>query len=1278
VVTLEGLAEGFSSQPFLYQLTYRKGHMSKRNKLLRLLSILVLSSFLLNSVSYGYAIPLQNNQNLAAYSIFQKPTKDDVRFFAIALAIADHLLVNNNDAVTIEKTMRDQFRNNQDLLKKIDFKNIYCKDGVVRVYYERQDAIYEVSICSQAAVAAQTAPQANWVNAGDRFMISTKTFQRGEPIGPNLQDAQGPSQRDLKGLLAPETNPIIENLINAGKMIELDMEDGAVKAYSIKYVDGYHPGVTKPEQYRGPPIELKDLLSSAEINNLANWMLSHKVNGNTVKFRVVVGQAAIGWEDDISHANVSHAGVRDGAIYIGGLLLRHILTDGNESLREDILDNDELRHINHLDHGTHEEYVDRLIKVVQAIRDLDAVDQAMRNDNSKELLNKLREYLGEAATNPANLFSFIAACNEIAMTQANEPIESRYPILRAVSLLDAKEQAQLVKLFEESGQRYHSFIIDSILLMLNDDVPDDWLDNMAANLKDRNIWQISSEIWLPAGGLGRVMQFHGIAMQKFLKKAGKNLNHVEPYYETMRTRNGTIEKVDYESMLGTSGQKAKLEEVAKFSVDIGSGTFPKQTTAVCYRTYKEDGTAVYLIKDAGGYYTRMLYNYNSPENPVSWEEFSEFFSKASLELVKVIDGNAKAAAEREARSWKPPVVHLNDAQLALVPAFRKKNYSDDAVLGQALVAFTTHTYPNRQIYGIGQGRHLLKKLGLEDMEEYFKHDYGLSVDITSGGIRLSDWAGCVSAAHGRDVEMFDKWKSSDHDFSHIQLIAVTNGDQRALTAGKFREIMLKLYPDADVEHPTREQITGTKKAAKHELGLMIAESRGAASGVSDIISDQPVLSYTGRLMNEKASAKRAFTEENIIKMVEMGIQVIIGAGAQRDSNIEQAYRNIEEKVRKLRAEQPQLYKGNFILLTNIDIHAQRFILTASDIQIQDSDKRTEAAGFSEADICACGGIEMAPPKHPDHPYEGILQKQGVEINMDVPGQGNTIIPENDKPASYIKAIRTFLVDKPKELKMDWQSYISHYQATSVRLSRILEARLTAAEYLRQWSRAIARKESKIRPSTGAETVIAKVEDAIDKIHSLNIDVTPPIEEGKTLWHIIPAKLVPGSPHYNQQVRFTEFVSDINRRYPNIREKIKVVTDRQDLLETVKGLAADPNNIVDVALDDESYINGLPDNVKMLVFKPVTDNLGGVGDFVQLEGVLAGLRALHIEDFGQRREKLERLYELLTGEKVTQFPNTQDAREFARNFIIKLPPIKVQDPDALRRINENLLRLMEAA
>jgi len=1076
------------------------------------------------------------------------------------------------------------------------------------------------------------------------------------------------------------------------------------------------------------------------------------------------------------------------------------------------------------------------------------VPKAMATENWKYLLMELRAALRVGWESRINISELLASCDAAAATMNNRrhPVEDRYPIEKAVTQLSKEEKKTLKAIL--AGPDCDSIrglpVVDSILMMLTRKVPDNWLAKQAPVFKDgRSLWVVSSEIYNAGGGLGRVEQSHGLGFQHLLEREGSPLKAVEPYYEhTANKKTGANEKVDYAKLLGVKPEDIKeLEgEAGRFEFQVGSCT----AVAVCYMAVNKFGMESYLIKgyqkgqkeSEVPYYTEKLYSYrdeNGPLNTVTLDEFSAFFSRASLELVKRVEN--KKRLELGAK-YRNPAMHFQDGQLGFAPLFRRIYYNDDPVLGEAMIAYSTHTYPNRCSKDKMAGERALEYLRIpREYWKYFYRHYETIVDQTSAGARTADWYGGVSKKHVNDILSYNYDNWGEWSYLNDTMVSVTNGDVREITARKFREIMLSVRPDADVEDPTADDVLATKREAKKLLGLR---------------DDQFVVSFSGRVVKEKASRGRAFCSRNIEEMVKAGIQVVIGANITGDPNIINDFAAQAADIARKKKERPDIYKGNFILMRNCDQDDQRAILAATDIQVQDSDPNTEAAGYSESDVATCGGLQLAPPWD-----EGILRAQGIPFNPDIPGEGNTIIPKDGNPQSYLDAIFSVLkCDAPNAInkypKAKTLEELSEYQAKAVPLSAILEYLLTSAGYLRQWNAAVIRKESQPKGlegknaneanplieqliksgmiveisledtglkayqvnyvdgyepgisdpnryrgppvdirgilsvqeernlleyieehefyregklqipkfriatdraalgwkddvnhsniahagyddvvvymgkglfkhifQTGNEAlrgeVLAKDEfrhlaglghgtdaeyaarlvmvaeaindleseagistvSAMDAIHKLDLDLIPPVEKGKTLCHIIPIDLIPQSADYNQRSKFVEFIRQLNRDYPESRERIEVITDRQNLAERVRTLAADPNNIVDVALSDAIFIDSMPD-VPMLIFEPKD---GDLGDFRQLEGIIAALRALHIRDYSQRIAALTSIHKLLTGKDPEHIPAADvSLKEFAKIFRFILPPITVKDAKELQRLNDNLLRLIESA
>lgn len=219
--------------------------------------------------------------------------------------------------------------------------------------------------------------------------------------------------------------------------------------------------------------------------------------------------------------------------------------------------------------------------------------------------------------------------------------------------------------------------------------------------------------------------------------------------------------------------------------------------------------------------------------------------------------------------------------------------------------------------------------------------------------------------------------------------------------------------------------------------------------------------------------------------------------------------------------------------------------------------------------------------------------------------------------------------------------------------------------------------SKVRSDGSAgESVITDMaiiqEGIMQQIHGLNINLVSAVPNSKTLWHVIPEDLIP----YDIRTQFIALVTKMNK-VKQIHEKIRVVTrkrfERHALSDIVKDLTSDPNNIVDVAARRQEDLIGLPEGVKALVFA------GELGDFRQLEGVIAALRAIQQNNV----EALVSLYRLLTGSSFSGnaaniLKNIEDPIALSCYIRFNLQPVKRLLAEDLRRLNESLLKMLQSA
>jgi len=79
------------------------------------------------------------------------------------------------------------------------------------------------------------------------------------------------------------------------------------------------------------------------------------------------------------------------------------------------------------------------------------------------------------------------------------------------------------------------------------------------------------------------------------------------------------------------------------------GGKPVETIVYSGRT-RETGIPIFLIRDKASHYVKMLYFYGGEYT--SWEDFSEFFSRAALKLIVMEEEKER---ERLGAEYRPPL-----------------------------------------------------------------------------------------------------------------------------------------------------------------------------------------------------------------------------------------------------------------------------------------------------------------------------------------------------------------------------------------------------------------------------------------------------------------------------------------------------------------------------------------------------------------------------------------------------------------------------------------------
>ena len=1233
----------------------------KRSLTRKPLAILFSSIFFLSNISYGVEIN-DPDYKLAAPNISQEVpfTKEslarkegiieDKNFMGVALFIAREYLTSNNGHAPerdIREDLRFAFEGHEDLLEgyDIDLDDITVKDNELVIFrFKKNNKARRAWICTGENVHKYRTHHTKdqWVRA-DRWEECYKYHIYIEPVEEGLD-------HDLKGEEAPETDPLIKRLILDGQVVELYLdENGVLNAGRVGYVKGYVPGQVSQDEYIHQELDIDQFLSIEERSKIAGWMKEHPVRGFPgmpmipAKIRMVLGNAAIGWNSDVEHSNISHAGIRDKTIYIGSLLLKELLKDENKAVMKKVLDEDEYMHLLGFDHEFDDDYRDRLKDISGILKDsrLEDLRGMVLEEDVYAIRDLLETYIDAGDIN--GLKKLLLIFDDIILSQSLYPVESSYPIKKAVADLDKERQDKLGIMMTDP--EFHNFrgrkVIDEILLLLvvaledsaeadrmnnnrlfdwvrriKERVRDKWIGGNTPELLNRSLWQISPEIWHEAGGLSRVMQYHGVGIKNLIGDENVRLRHVEPHYRHRIDKNGNFLPLDYtdgKQVTHPVSRETIEEKIFEYTVNVNG----KKVRVEVTRGYNDLGIEVYMIRDVqedgSSYYTHSLYNYRkSWENPAevplpTWEEFSVFYSKAVLKLIKEQEKIDKQVLKSRDREWEAPLLHLNDSQTALVSVYRRLLYGEDEILKDATVFATTHTYGNRVTYSARDkyGRDMLDFMDIpEDFRPMFKHVSGEGevYDMATAMLRTSDAQSAVSRAHSDDVRSLDEWVNNNKVFVKkqeffeilgdekielidelwdlliekgyideygivqdnivnvengsqldlngrfgdkkypvywvlkttynnpealelrklaekygwnlsVRLVAISNGDHRRNTRKYFDKFLQEagVKPE-DLEHPNETDVKKAKTLAKQALIMDRDKYRASGEPVKEgeaILDHKKMLiSYSGRLVPEKAGRGKivrrdgqevsgvdkrgAFADENIINFIKSGINVAIYGNVQaKNDRSDILKRDLEKLIDRINEESKAEGErskgwGRLVFVPRFSLDEQRLLLAASDVQIQDSFAKTEAAGFTEADISACGGIEVGTYRIDNGRGEGLFQAQGVPMDLNKPGHGNILTPSARSAKAYREVITRLHTLYNEDL-------LKYYQATSVRLSRILEARLTAASYLREFNQAIKdtrRKKKAMEKRKEREEKDIKFTSLLDQVQTPDREKEP--------------------------------------------------------------------------------------------------------------------------------------------------------------------------------------------
>lgn len=209
------------------------------------------------------------------------------------------------------------------------------------------------------------------------------------------------------------------------------------------------------------------------------------------------------------------------------------------------------------------------------------------------------------------------------------------------------------------------------------------------------------------GGLADVIG----ALPKALAKRGHDVRVVMPKYRITFSVDHKTERV------------TELPDLPFGGFTLGCGVDESDVL-------KDDGVTVYLIEHFGLYDRDRLYGYDD-----DWLRFG-LLGKVALELPKALN-------------WRPNIIHCNDWQAGLVPAYLRTVYRDDPFFTGTATVFTVHNLA----YQGNFDPLVLAPLGLPP-ETFQMHglEFWGKVSFIKSGLYYADMLTTVSPRYAREIQ----------------------------------------------------------------------------------------------------------------------------------------------------------------------------------------------------------------------------------------------------------------------------------------------------------------------------------------------------------------------------------------------------------------------------------------------------------------------------------------------------------------------------------------------
>ncbi len=242
--------------------------------------------------------------------------------------------------------------------------------------------------------------------------------------------------------------------------------------------------------------------------------------------------------------------------------------------------------------------------------------------------------------------------------------------------------------------------------------------------KPLNILFVSSEVdpFAKTGGLADVSG----ALPQTIKELEHEIRVIMPRYGSINERKSRLH------------QMIRLNDIV---IPIGSKSFPL-TVKSSFITNNQVKVQVYFIDNADLFGRTGLYVH--PETKKDYHDNDErffFFDKAVLELLKHL-------------GWQPDIIHCNDWQTGLIPAYLKTIYRDDPFYADTRTVFTVHNMAYQGVFP----KSSFAKTGLPP--ELFSDEgiqaYG-NINLMKSGLVFADAITTVSEKYAEEIRTSEEY-----------------------------------------------------------------------------------------------------------------------------------------------------------------------------------------------------------------------------------------------------------------------------------------------------------------------------------------------------------------------------------------------------------------------------------------------------------------------------------------------------------------------------------------